>query len=102
MTEHLRSALIVSLPQVARPRTENKLTAAIVAILKNAEVRGKVSLEKLSMRIISLPVDLLRYELITRQEPISDEAITEIVDDIFLPLVHAQSGIINAYSAKKL
>ncbi|MGB8451000.1 MAG: TetR/AcrR family transcriptional regulator [Anaerocolumna sp.] len=94
MTEHLGGTLIASLPQVIKKRTDSKLTAAIIVILRNAELRGEVSLEKLSMRIISLPVDLLRYELITIQEPVSDETITEIVDNIFLPLVHAQSGII--------
>ncbi|WP_326975017.1 hypothetical protein [Caproicibacter sp. BJN0012] len=54
--------------------------------MKNAELRGEVRLEKLTPRIISLPWDLLRFELIAKQE-ISDAAITEIVDDIFMPLL---------------
>jgi len=48
-------------------------------------------MEKLTPRIISLPWDLLRSEMITRQEPISDEVIREIIDDIFLPLVHERA-----------
>ena len=87
MTEQFGGAFLASAPQIIRPRNEDKLTSAIMEILKNAELRGEVSIQKLSIRVISLPVDLLRYELITKQEPISDEAIAEIIDDIFLPLV---------------
>ncbi len=76
------------MPQFAQRRSENKLTAAMTAIMKNAEKRGKIHLEKLSPRIISLPVDLLQYDLVTKQE-VSDRTITEIVDDIFMPLIHA-------------
>lgn len=74
-------------------RSENKISAALTAILKNAELRGEIRIEKLTPRIISLPWDLLLNELITKQESISDEVITEIVDDIFLPLVYTKSGI---------
>ena len=77
------------LPQIFQKRSENKLTAAMMTIMKNAELRGEISLEKLSPRVITLPLDLLQCELITKQEPVSDTAITEIVDDIFMPLLHA-------------
>lgn len=81
--------IIASMPQIIERRSENKMTAAMVEILKNAELRGEVCLEKLSPRIISLPLDLLMYEVITKLEPVSDEAITEIVDDIFMPIIQA-------------
>ncbi|WP_306569787.1 TetR/AcrR family transcriptional regulator [Faecalispora jeddahensis] len=77
------------MPQIFQKRSENKLTAAMMTIMKNAELRGEISLEKLSPRVITLPLDLLQCELITKQEPVSDTAITEIVDDIFMPLIHA-------------
>ncbi|WP_446898211.1 TetR/AcrR family transcriptional regulator [Clostridium sp. LBM24168] len=82
--------IIASMPKIIERRSESKMTAAMMEILKNAELRGEVCLEKLSHRIISLPLDLLQYELITKLEPVSDEAIAEIVDDIFMPLVHAK------------
>lgn len=82
--------IISSMPQIIqKPRSENKMTAAMAAILKNAELRGEIRLEKLSPRIISLPLAMLQYELVTKLEPVSDEAIAEIVDDIFMPLIHA-------------
>ena len=80
--------IAAAMPQFAQRRSENKLTAAMTAIMKNAEKRGEIHLEKLSPRIISLPVDLLQYDLVTKQE-INDTTITEIVDDIFMPLIHA-------------
>ncbi|WP_434509850.1 TetR/AcrR family transcriptional regulator [Desulfitobacterium sp. AusDCA] len=86
--------IIASMPQIIERRSESKLTAAMAVILKNAELRGEISLEKLTPRIISLPLDLLQCELITKLEPVSDEAIEEIVDNIFIPLVHVQAGII--------
>lgn len=81
--------ITASMPQMIERRSESKLTAAMAVILKNAELRGEIRLEKLTPRIISLPVDLLQYELITKLKPISDEVIAEIVDDIFMPLIHA-------------
>lgn len=81
--------IIASIPQIIHLRSENKLIVAMTAIMKNAELRGEVCLEKLPPRIITLPIDLLQYELITKQGPVSDAAIAEIVDDIFMPLVHA-------------
>lgn len=81
--------VIASMPQIQKPRSENKMTAAMAAILKNAELRGEIRLEKLTPRIVSLPPALLQYELMSKLEPVSDEAIEEIVDDIFLPLIRA-------------
>ncbi|WP_411678266.1 TetR/AcrR family transcriptional regulator [Caproicibacter sp.] len=78
--------LAAAIAQIPSGKWENKLTAAMMAIMKNAEKRGEVCLERLSPRIISLPVDLLQYELITKQE-ISDTAVAEIVDEIFMPLI---------------
>ncbi|MCR4432137.1 MAG: TetR/AcrR family transcriptional regulator C-terminal ligand-binding domain-containing protein [Tepidanaerobacteraceae bacterium] len=85
-------AINVLIPQFIEQRSqksENKMTTAMTAILKNAEIRGEITLEKLTPRIISLPLNLLQYELITKLEPVSDEVIAEIVDDIFMPLIHA-------------
>jgi AcrR family transcriptional regulator len=78
---------LTSIPQIIPPKEEDKLITAMITILKNAEMRGEVKLEKISLRIISLPLDLLRYELLTTHEPVSDKMIHEIVDDIFMPLI---------------
>ena len=88
MVEYVGKDLISSFPQIMHPGTENKFTTAMMTILKNAETRGEVNLEKINPRVISLPADLLRYEVLTTHEPVSEKTIAEIVDDIFLPLVH--------------
>jgi hypothetical protein len=72
---------------IKRSGTEDVFATAMMTILKNAETREEINLEKLSPRVISLPVDLLRYEFLTTQVPVSDEVITEIIDHIFMPLI---------------
>lgn len=87
MTEQMSGSILASLPNIVKPGMEGKLSTAIMLMLKNAELRGEVHVENLSWRVISLPVDLIRYELLMRQEPVSDNVIAEIVDDIFLPIL---------------
>ncbi|MET0135386.1 MAG: TetR/AcrR family transcriptional regulator [Kibdelosporangium sp.] len=57
-------------------------------ILARAEQRGEVR-PNLTERQQMLPMDLLRNELIRLDSHVTDEAIAEIVDEIFLPLVLA-------------
>ena len=83
MVEHLSKDVISSI----HPGTEDKFIVDMTKILKNAELRGEVNLEKISRRIISLPADLLRYEVLTTYESVYDKTLKEFVDDIFLPLV---------------
>lgn len=83
------SHIISSIPQIVSKNNEDTLSKSMMTILKNAELRGEVNLEKVSPRIISLPINLLRYEILTTHEPISDKIISEIVDDIFIPLIHS-------------
>lgn len=84
--------LIASLPEMRSDKSDNKLTEAIRAILLNAEKRGELNLAKLNPRVISLPVDLMVYEILSTHKPITDSRITGIIDDIFLPLVRLSGG----------
>jgi len=69
------------------PRAEDPLAIAMTNILRNAEQRGEVELGELPERVITLPIDLVRFEVLTTHTPLTDEAVVEIVDTIFLPLV---------------
>ncbi|TDD80880.1 TetR/AcrR family transcriptional regulator [Actinomadura darangshiensis] len=61
----------------------------MLTILARAVARGEARQEALIPRIATLPVALLRNEhLMEGAGPISDRAIAEIVDQVFLPLVH--------------
>ncbi|WP_042331136.1 hypothetical protein [Desulfosporosinus orientis] len=73
-----QQTIIKSMQQMIEQRSEDKITVALKAILKNAELHSEIRLEKLTPRIISLPWDLLRSEL----------------DNIFILLVHMQAGIV--------
>jgi len=57
-------------------------------ILTRAVDRGEIAAARLTPRILSLPTDLARHEILMTFEPLADAAINEIVDEIFLPLVH--------------
>jgi AcrR family transcriptional regulator len=56
----------------------------MAAILKRAAERGEAR-DGILPRIATLPIDLLRHELLL--SPGDEHAITEIVDQVFLPLV---------------
>ena len=56
-------------------------------LMKRAAERGEIDPERLTPRILSLPGDLIRHEVLMTLKPAGHEAIIEIVDEIFLPLV---------------
>ena len=59
-------------------------------ILTRGVERGEIAVEKLTPRLAALPFDLVRYQLMILQQPLSAQDIEEIVDRIFLPLVRAE------------
>src|SRR5215467_2239053 len=58
-------------------------------ILARGIERGEIAAEKLTPRLAALPFDLVRYQLMILQQPLSAQDIDEIIDRIFLPLVRA-------------
>ena len=90
MIEFIGQELFSTFSKVKLSGEPTKWDAAMRLVMKKAESRGEVNdIKKISPRVFSLPVDLLRYEFLTTLEPVTDKAITEIVDDIFLPLVYS-------------
>jgi len=64
--------------------------AAMRTILRRAAERGEIADRPLSDRVASLPVDLARHEMMfVSRGPVPVESLQEIVDEIFLPLLHA-------------
>ena len=55
--------------------------------IERAVARGEIQPGQVSERVARLPVDLFRYELMMTLQPVAEEVIDEIVDDVFLPLV---------------
>jgi AcrR family transcriptional regulator len=56
-------------------------------VLARGVKRGELDKSKLTPRISTLPVDLVRHEVIMTHKPVSRHVIKEIVDTVFLPLV---------------
>jgi AcrR family transcriptional regulator len=66
--------------------------AVLEEVIQRAIDRGEIQPEQVTERIARLPVDLFRHELLMTLRPLSDEAIEEIVDTIFLPLLDWRRG----------
>ena len=64
-------------------------TGRMAAVIQRAVERGEIDPCRLSPRIASLPLDLVRHDLIMNRAPVPDDTLIEIVDRIFLPLVLA-------------
>lgn len=60
---------------------------AIETVLARAVERGEVDPAKLTPRVVGVPYDLFRQELLMTLKPVPDEVIESIVDEVFLPLV---------------
>ncbi|MCE4941709.1 TetR/AcrR family transcriptional regulator [Streptomyces albulus] len=57
------------------------------AILERAVERGEIEPWILDSRRATVATDLLRNEFLLFGAPVSDSAITDIVDDVYLPLI---------------
>jgi AcrR family transcriptional regulator len=64
---------------------------SIDEVLRRGVERGEIDPERLTPRIATVALDLLRHEMLMTLQPVSEETIAEIVDDIFLPLVRKES-----------
>jgi AcrR family transcriptional regulator len=58
---------------------------AVAAIVGRAEDRGEIRTARLPERVIKLPYDLIRNEMVLYGGPPGQEVIAEIVDSIVLP-----------------
>ncbi|WP_108127714.1 TetR/AcrR family transcriptional regulator [Saccharospirillum mangrovi] len=60
----------------------------VATIVKRAVERGELAAMPTSPRVLTLPVDLVRHELLMTMRRVPDQTIIDIVDDIWLPLLH--------------
>lgn len=56
-------------------------------IVDRAVQRGELPRRPDSPRVVNLPFDLLRHEMLMTLGPVSDETVAEIVDRVWLPLL---------------
>jgi len=62
-------------------------------VVNRAVERGEIDPARLTPRIIDLPFDLFRHEMMMTLKPVPDHVLRQIVDDIFIPLVAAQPPV---------
>jgi AcrR family transcriptional regulator len=65
---------------------------AVDTLISRGVERGEVDPAKLSPRVVGVPFDLLRQELMMTLEPVPGEVIESIVDEVFMPLVRPSAG----------
>jgi AcrR family transcriptional regulator len=63
--------------------------SAVEQVINRAVERGEIDPGRLTPRIIDLPFDLFRNEVMMTLKPVPDHVLRQIVDDIFIPLVTA-------------
>ncbi|MFC4464888.1 TetR/AcrR family transcriptional regulator [Streptomyces xiangluensis] len=56
-------------------------------IVARAVERGELPDAPRSSRVVNLPFDLLRHDMLLTMREVSDESIVEIVDEVWLPLL---------------
>lgn len=56
-------------------------------VIERAVARGEIDASRLTPRLRSLAFDLYRHEALMTLEPVPDEVIDQILDEVFLPLV---------------
>jgi AcrR family transcriptional regulator len=64
--------------------------SAVEQVVNRAVERGEVDPARLTPRIVALPFDLFRNEMMMTLKPVPGHVLRQIVDDIFIPLVTAQ------------
>src|SRR5215472_1849460 len=68
-------------------QTSQVATDVMMTILEHAAERGEVQLDTIPPYVATLPIDLMRHEVLVTRAAASQEAVLAIVDGIFLPLV---------------
>ncbi|WP_433890143.1 TetR/AcrR family transcriptional regulator [Streptomyces sp. CA-111067] len=80
--------IMADLPDL-HPEFFTVMSDVMTTILERAAARGEIPSARLPVRVVTLPTDLLRHELLLSRRPVTDETLTGIVDDVFLPVVRA-------------
>ena len=78
--------------QLRRRFAQDEILELIRPLLTRAVERGELRTDRCSDRVLRVPFDLLRSETLLYGMMVDDAAITEIVDDIALPLFRLHCG----------
>lgn len=85
MGEAFRDPEVIALLQ--EQLRSSRLGETVEQILGRAVDRGELLAVRLSPRVARMPLDLVRMDAMMCQAPITEDAIAELVDDVYLPLL---------------
>jgi len=74
-------------PAELREAFLSQRVSAVEQVVSRAVERGEIDQARLTPRIVGLPFDLFRHEMMMTLKPVPDHVLRQIVDDIFIPLV---------------
>ncbi|TCO51156.1 TetR family transcriptional regulator [Kribbella antiqua] len=69
------------------PEVFTRMSPVMATIVRRAAARGEIPTADLPARVLTAPANLLRHEMLLTRGPLSEETLTSLVDDVFLPLV---------------
>ncbi|MFF6636781.1 TetR/AcrR family transcriptional regulator [Streptomyces althioticus] len=75
-----------------RSRLTESRGSRMRTVLERARDRGEIATADVPPRVRNVAFDLLANEVLVTPSSATDEAVEEIVDEVFLPLVHAVTG----------
>jgi AcrR family transcriptional regulator len=70
-------------------RGDAKRVSGLRVMVRRAVERGELAAEPASDRVVDLPFDLFRHEMLMTMKPATDAALVAIVDEVWLPLLQA-------------
>ncbi|GAA2214265.1 TetR/AcrR family transcriptional regulator [Nonomuraea monospora] len=65
----------------------------VTAVVQRAAERGEIPAVQLLPRVATLPMDLIRNEVILYGQPPGKQTIAEMVDSIILPAIHQAAAV---------
>jgi AcrR family transcriptional regulator len=78
--------------RAAREHLAHGRNQLIAAVLEKAVECGEANSKALTPQLISLPGTLLSHHFLLHGAPIEDDTISDILDDVFLPLIRPLSA----------
>jgi AcrR family transcriptional regulator len=78
--------LLAEAPDVD-PDVYTRMQGLMATVVKRAAERGEIPTADLPARVLTVPTNLLRHEMLLTRDPVAPSTLTSLVDDVFLPLV---------------
>ncbi|GHF66031.1 AcrR family transcriptional regulator [Amycolatopsis bartoniae] len=67
---------------------QSPMSSTLQAIVDRAVARGELDPVELPARVTRVPLDLIRNETLLCRGPMPEQAVIDLVDEVYLPLLH--------------